>query len=167
MKNILKITVLFVALLACTASLQAQKFGYVNSNLILSEHPEVKQANANIESFRKQIKQKYEKDLAALQEEYAAAQAKAGQGLMTPKEQEEVAAQLQAKQNELLKFEQDSQQNLMKKQEDLLQPIIDKINQAIQDVGKEQGYQFIFDAQVLLYADETVDVTEMVKAKLN
>ena len=33
-------------------------------------------------------------------------------------------------------------------------------------VGKEGGYQFIFDEQVLLYKAASDDVTELVKAKL-
>jgi len=50
----------------------------------------------------------------------------------------------------------------------LLQPIYDKVNTAIKAVAEEEGYAFIFDGstQVLLYADETTDVSSKVKAKL-
>jgi Skp family chaperone for outer membrane proteins len=50
-----------------------------------------------------------------------------------------------------------------------MQPILDKVNAAIKAVAEEHGYQFIFDAQsgVILYADESADITALVKAKLN
>jgi outer membrane protein len=49
-----------------------------------------------------------------------------------------------------------------------MQPILDKVNEAIQSVAKEQGFHYIFDANsgVILYADESTDVTNLVKAKL-
>jgi hypothetical protein len=45
---------------------------------------------------------------------------------------------------------------------------LDKINKGIQDVAKEHGYSFIFDssAGMLLYAEESSDVTALVRAKL-
>jgi outer membrane protein len=37
---------------------------------------------------------------------------------------------------------------------------------AIKAVAEEGGYQFIFDQQVLLYGQESADVSTAVKAKL-
>lgn len=57
---------------------------------------------------------------------------------------------------------------LAKKREELYKPILEKVNTAMQDVAKENGYLLVFDAstQVLLYAHESLDVTNLVKAKL-
>ena len=58
--------------------------------------------------------------------------------------------------------------DLSKRREDLYKPILEKVNKAMQDVAKENGYLLVFDTstQVLLYADETLDVTKLVNAKL-
>ncbi|NJK84533.1 MAG: OmpH family outer membrane protein [Saprospiraceae bacterium] len=92
--------------------------------------------------------------------------AKVADGVLSPKQQEEEATKLKTKEEELRKFEADSQQKLAAKQQELVQPILDKVNKAIQDVAKENGYQFIFDEAVLLYRDPTLDIGKLVRAKL-
>ena len=49
----------------------------------------------------------------------------------------------------------------------MLQPLIDKIGKAIEDVAKENGYAYIIDAStgVLLYRGGD-DVTDLIKTKL-
>ncbi|MEM9888753.1 MAG: OmpH family outer membrane protein [Bacteroidota bacterium] len=166
MKNILRITTLCLAVFALSFSVQAQKFGYVNTNKILEELPEVKQADANIAALQKQLESKYQKDVQALQTLYADIQGKVQSGTLSPKQQEEEAAKIRTQEEAIRKFEAESQNKLVNKRTELIQPIIDKVNAAIQAVGKEGGYQFIFDEQVLLYKESAQDVTDKVKAKL-
>ena len=56
----------------------------------------------------------------------------------------------------------------MKKSEDLLKPIRDRIQKAIDDVADENKYDYVFDYSTgfLLYAEKVTDVTSKVKAKL-
>ncbi|MEM1324866.1 MAG: OmpH family outer membrane protein [Bacteroidota bacterium] len=166
MKNILRIATLCLAMVAFAASAQAQKFGYVNTNKILENLPAVKQADANIAAMQQQLENKYKKDLEALQAAYTAVQQKMQTGELSPKQQEEEAAKLKTQEDKLRAFEAESQNKLVAKRNELVQPILDRVNNAIQAVGKEGGYQFIFDEQVLLYKDASQDVTEQVKAKL-
>jgi len=166
MKNILRITTLCIALFAFASTMNAQKFGYVNTNTILAELPAVKQADANIAALQKQLESKYQKDVQALQTMYAEVQQKVQSGILSPKQQEEEAAKIRVQEEAIRKFEQESQQKLLDRRNELVQPILDKVNQAIQDVGKEGGYQMIFDEQVLLYKEAAQDVTALVKAKL-
>ena len=52
----------------------------------------------------------------------------------------------------------------------LIAPIIEKMQNAIDSVAAEGGYQYIFDASpgngILLYAEQNLDVTPMVMAKM-
>ena len=60
-------------------------------------------------------------------------------------------------------------QDLQKQQETLLAPITDKIQKAIQAVGAEGGYTFIYDLSIpaVVYTGAGAeDVTPQVKAKL-
>ncbi len=166
MKSLLKITCL-VALIAATAGvLQAQKFGYVNSAAILAEMPEVKQADANLEALQKQLQKKGQNMLQQLQQDYTALQQRVQGGDLSPKQQEEEAAKLQQREQEIAQFEQDMRKQVSEKRDELLGPIYEKVNQAIEDVAKENGYQFIFDQNVLLYAEDSQNVNDLVKAKL-
>ncbi|MDR2148858.1 MAG: OmpH family outer membrane protein, partial [Tannerella sp.] len=62
-----------------------------------------------------------------------------------------------------------AQQAMQKKQEDLIAPIREKVQKAIQDVGTENGYTYILpnDPSIILYSGPTaIDATDKVKAKL-
>ena len=164
----IKIGLLLVVMVFMGTSLQAQKFGYVNSQLILSEMPEVKQARAKLEALEKQLTKKREQMVTSFQTDYQALAKKEQDGVLSPKQLQEEANKLKERETEIGKYQQEMQQQLLEKEQTELKPIIDKVNQAIKDVATEDGYQFIFDAStnVLLFADESTDVTEKVKAKL-
>jgi len=168
MKKLLTCACLMLALTFMSTTVSAQKFGYVNSQLLLSEMSEVEQAKANLEVLGQQLRKKGEAMVTDLQAKYADAQKKAAEGTLSPKDQETEMTKLKTKEAEIAKFEQDMMQQLQKKEADLLQPIYDKVNTAIKAVAQEEGYAFIFDGstQVLLYADESTDVSSKVKAKL-
>ena len=85
----------------------------------------------------------------------------------TAKEQE-----IQGLAERIQNFQQLAQEQMAKTQEDLLAPIITKIQNAVQAVGKE-GFTYIFAATpnfgqgALLYmADNSEDVLPLVKKKL-
>lgn len=167
MKSIKNIIVLAVAIL-CTVSLSAQKFGYINSAELFQEIPEVKEAQANLETYQAQLQKKGQEMLTAYQTEAQALGQKAQQGELSPKAQEVEAQKLKNKEVEIQKFQQESEQKIMQKNETLFKPIRDKIQTAIDAVAKENGYAYIFDYSVgvLIYADDNTDVTGLVKTKL-
>jgi len=167
MKSIKNTLIIAVALL-CTVSLSAQKFGYINSAELFQEIPEVKEAQANLETYQAQLQKKGQEMLTAYQTEAQAIGLKAQQGELSPKAQDVEAQKLKSKEVEIAKFQQESEQKIMQKNETLFKPIRDKIQTAIDAVAKENGYAYIFDYSVgvLIYADASTDVTGLVKAKL-
>lgn len=166
MKNVLRAASFFIAMCCIVSMGQAQKFGYVNSATILTEMPEVKQAEANLEAMQKQLQKKGQGMVEKLQQDYAVVQQKVERGELSPKQQEEEGKKLQTRQEEIAKFEQDMMKQLQDKRSELLDPIYKKVNDAIKAVATEQGFQFIFDQGVLLYSEETLDVSAMVKTKI-
>jgi len=54
------------------------------------------------------------------------------------------------------------------KRETLYKPLLDRVNTAMNDVAKANDFAMVFDygTQVLLFADESLDVTKLVQAKL-
>ena len=168
MKNFIICAMLFCGMTLFTGSLSAQKFGYLNSQALLAELPEVQQARTNLETFQKQLQKRGEGMLVDLQNKYKAVQQRVERGELSPKEQETEVAKIKAQESEIGKFEQDMIRQIQEKEATLLQPILDRVNTAIKNVAEENGYQFIFDAgtQVLLFADESTDVSSMVRSKL-
>lgn len=166
MKYFVKTVALLVFVACFGTGVQAQKFGYVNSAAILSQMPDVKEAEASLDALQKQLQKKGQGMVEALQKEYAAVQQKVERGELSPKQQEEAAAALKVKEDEIGAFEQDMAKQLQDKRTSLLQPIYDKVNTAIANVAKENSFQLIFDQGVLLYAEATQDVSALVKTKL-
>jgi len=170
MKQLMKISFLFLAFFALSFSADAQKYGYVNSDQLLASTPDFKQMEPQLESLQKVLQKKGEQMVANLQRESQTAQADLEAGKMSPVQQQAKQEELQKMQNDIMEFEQKMQQQMLTKRNELLEPILVKINDAIQAVAKEQGFTMLFNgspgAGILLYAQETQDVTASVKSKL-
>jgi len=168
MNKIFKSLLLTFVLAAMTVSVQAQKFGYINSQELISQLPEVKEANSKIETLKKQLEKKGQDMIASLKSKYADVQKRQADGLLSPKEAQAEGAVLQQEEQQLMQFEQTSQEKIMRKSEELLAPIQSKINNAIKEVASDNGYTYIFDSSLglVLYADPGTDVSALVKAKL-
>lgn len=149
-------------------TLDAQKFGYLNSQALLAELPEVKQADANLQALQTQLEKKGQMMVQDLETKYKDLQRREQSGEISPKALEEEAKKLKEQEGELGKFEQDVQKQLMTKRQEMLQPLIDKVNNAIKQVATEGQFVYIFDSStgMLLYAQDSMDVTALVKAKL-
>ena len=164
----LKFIVLASALVLSTVTLEAQKFGYLNSAALLQEMPEVKEAEANLETLQKQLQARGQKMLEDFQVKYADLERRHNEGGIAPKDLELEAQKLKEEEDTIARYEQDMQKQLLEKRQALLQPILDRVNAAIKEFAQEEGYTYIFDSSigVLLYADESTDVTAKIKAKL-
>lgn len=162
------LTAAFGLMLTMTA--QAQKFGFVNSGSILEGMPQVKEAESNLEALGKQLQAKGEKMMQDFQLKYQDLERKVQAGEITPKAQETETAMLEEERNKILAYDQDMQKQLGDKREALLAPILEQVKTAIDAVAKENGYTYIFDGSpgvgVILYADESTNVTALVKTKL-
>lgn len=163
----MKKSLLIVIALIFTSSVAfSQKVGYVNSQAIIAELPQVTEANTTIETLKAQLMKKGQDMVKAFQTRYQELQAK--QNELSPLKIEQETASLKTEEEAIAKFEQESQNRIMTKSEELLKPIQDKINLAIKTVAKEEGYSYIFDLTQgqILYADESADVSDKVKTKL-
>ncbi|MFZ4545370.1 MAG: OmpH family outer membrane protein [Saprospiraceae bacterium] len=164
----MKKTLLFSLLSLFCIVAQAQKFGFLNSALLLEELPEVKAANTSLQTFQEMKQKQGRAKVEALQMKYQDLQKKEKAGELSPKQLSEQADVLKKEEEEIGKLEQQIAQELQEKKQTTLQPILDKVNKAISEVAKEQGLTYVFDSTAgsLLYADEKLDVSAAVKAKL-
>ena len=170
MKYALKYTMILATVFALSTSVYSQKFGYLNSAALLQEMPEVKGAEANLETLQKQLQSKGQKMLEEFQAKYIELERKNSQGEIAPKLLDEEAKKLKEDETKIAAYEQDMQRQIYEKRETLLQPILDRVNEAIKAVAAEEGYAYVFDASpgngILLYADEATNLMDKVKVKL-
>ncbi|MEO6759934.1 MAG: OmpH family outer membrane protein [Saprospiraceae bacterium] len=164
-----KSIVLTLALLMAVSTVGfSQKFGFCNSSALLSELSDVKAADSELQAFQTQLTKKGQDMVKALQDKAAELQRKKDQGMISPKDFETQQAALQTDQEAIQKYQQEVNDKLTEKRETLYKPLLDKVNTAMSDVAKENGFAMVFDlsTQVILYADESLDVSKLVKAKL-
>lgn len=150
-------------------SAQAQKFGYVNSANLIESHPKVAGANTELETYRKSIMDPFEAKAKAFQSKYDFFVQEVNAGTISKVTAQSRAEALQAEQDSLKKEQQQLEFSIIQKRQALLQPILTEIDSIIQVMGKEEKYTMIFDTSVnggLLFAQETDDLTDKIKARL-
>lgn len=147
------------------ASAQSIKLGLVDTNSIIQVMPERTQAETKLGEASKKYETEYQKlgeEFKRLYDEFQAMKPDELQAIKDRKTRE-----LQDYQAKMQSFENNAQQDLQKMQQELMAPIIQKIQQAIEAVGKEGGFSLIQEKASALYSGAPVeDVTPKVKAKL-
>ena len=143
------------------------KFGTVDVESIIPTMPEFKAAQDQIAEASK----KYEATYKGLQDElnklYAEFQ-QLNNDPSTPQSIKDLRIQdIQDKDERSKQFLQTAQQDLERQNAQLMQPIQEKVVNAIKAVGAENGFTMIFPAGVSVYdSPDIIDVTPMVKTKL-
>lgn len=145
------------------------KIGYADVEYIFSQMPEAKTIENELQTLRTQLKKQYDNKMAEFKkklDEYNSAGDNVPLAVKQNSERE-----LQQLQQNIQKFEEDSQAELQKRNSTLLGPVQEKVGKAIEEVAKENGYSLILSNQiqyqdVLLYGDEKLDVSDLVLKKM-
>ncbi len=171
MKN--KMMLALVAVFTCfAAQAQAQtgmKVGYANVDYILSQLPEAKQVESDLQAHNTQLQNQLQAKYQEYQQKGAAYQQGAANMIeAVRKEKEQELTDLGTR---LQQFEKDAQASLQKKQTELMQPLFKKVGETINAVAAEKGYDFILSAgvggvDIVLFAKEEHDVSDTVLKKL-
>jgi len=166
MRKFIKISFLLVMFAFVASSTQAQKFGYVDSDVIISNLPKYQQAIANLKVFEQQLTSQGENMVKDLQTKAAMLEDRRAKGTITQKDFETEAKKLQEQELKIRDYQAKAAKQFQDKEKQELQPISDDVNAAIKAVAKENGFQFIFEKKMLLYFDDVLDVSSQVTAKL-
>ena len=164
-----KLVVLLFCILSTTV-IFAQKFACVDSEYILSNMPEYKQAQKELDDLSVQWQREVESKFQAIDKLYKAFQAESvllPEELKSKKENEIIAAEKEAKDLQKQRFGNTG--DLTKKRSELVKPIQDKIYNAIEKIAQEKSYSIIFDkasGATILYVDAKTDVSDLILAEL-
>lgn len=158
---------LVAIMIALPMSLFAQKFAVINTNALLESMPEIKTVNEKLEASSK----KYEEEFAKLQEEFGKKfeeYQKLDQDPATPASiKERRTAEIQELDQKINQFRQTATQDLQRQQQELMAPVQESVMKAIQAVGAEGNYTFVFENVMPIYVGKDVtDITDTVKARL-
>jgi len=167
MKNLILIATI---ILGTSFASVAQKYGYIDSDYILSnldEYNEAKeQLNKMVDRWTQEIDDRYaiikeKKDNFAKEEVLLPTEER-------EKRQEEIK-KLETEAMELQKTRFGVSGDYFQKRQELIKPIQDKIFEAMQKVASKKNYSFIFDKanqSNLIYADPKYDLSDAVIKEL-
>ena len=170
MKRFISIAVLIIVIAMAGQSAMAQsfKFGHINSDELIQSMPEYDSATKKLDSYRKELVNALELmtvELNTKNEAYQKESKNLSDIVKQTKEQE-----LMDMNKRIQDFQTNAQTQLQNKQTEVFQPIYARVDKAIKDVGKDNGYLYVFDTAkgALLYFDEakSTNVMSLVKTKL-
>ncbi len=173
MKLIRKIAFLafaFAMIMGSSNSLNAQsKYGHLNYNNVLELMPEYKRGNTQLETYGNQLVEQGKSRLGKFQAEVQEYQRKEQAGELTGLQIKQAQERLAKEEQAILALEQQMSEKIAKKRTDILQPLLTRVDKAIEDVGRENGYTMIFNTSMfgfILSLEDSDDVMPLVKSKL-
>jgi outer membrane protein len=165
----LKFLVSFLSVLIA-GNVFAQKFGYVNTDYILSKMPEFREAQSEIDNlsvaWQKEIQELY-KVIDGMYSDL-----KAEEVLLTKAMYEERQKEIKIKESEVKEYQKKIfgfEGLFFLKKKELVKPVQDKVFEAVEKVSKEHRLAIMFDKAgelVMIYTDPVHDYTDYVLDEL-
>ena len=147
------------------------KIGYTNVDYVLSQMPESKQIEADLKAYSSQLEAQLKSKYQEFETKGQAYQK--GAATMTDLVKADKEKELMALRASIEEFQKNADASLQKKQQSLMEPALDKLQQAIDDVAKENGFTYVFNSDagfgttpVLLHGPEDGNISDLVLKKM-
>ena len=144
----------------------AQKLGHINSQELLSLMPERTKAETELQEYAKGL----ESQLMQMQSEYQSMveNYQNNEASYDDLTKQDKIAEAQGLEQRMSTFQQSAQTSLQKKEQELLKPILEKAQNAIDKVAEKEKYTYILDSSsgLLLYQKESENILDKVKKEL-
>ena len=161
----------FIGLLPGSPRLMAQaKIGWISSQAIMDKLPEAQEAQRQLDA----IVADWQNELTKMQNEWQKRYEDYDKKKLILTDQTRAAAEKELQELDkkiaefrTKKFGQNGE--MFVKQNELMKPVQDKVFKAIQDIAKEEGYDYVFDKSgeiLLMYTNEKYDLTQKVLERL-
>ncbi len=154
------LALLLLVSLGALSQQAALKIGYVNSEKIIAELPEAKEAQQKLEALVKSWQDEIEKRGQALQAKFEEYQKQAN--MLNESAKQVRQKELVDEEQKLNSYRSEKQQELAVQREKIMKPIQEKVFKAIERVAKDKKLSFVFDRATevpVLYADPSYDYT--------
>ena len=169
MMNFKKVIMILV-LIASTSMAYSQKFAYVDTEYILDNIPEYKEAQQELDKlsieWQKQLERRYS-EIDKMYKNYQAEQILLTEEMKTKREDEIIKKEKAAKEYQKSKFGVNGE--LFQKRKEFVKPIQDKVYKAISALANSKALGVVFDkssALTMLYTNSKYNISDAVLKKL-
>lgn len=160
---------LTAAIAVAPAQAQLQKIGYTNQQAILSNMPEMQDVQQQLQKAAQQQQQEFQQEQQELQQmmqEYEQQRSMLNDSARAQRERE-----LRQQQQALQQSSQERQAQLRQREQELMQPLLEDLQSAINLVADRQNIDVVVRSEALLYVDQSsenvVDITRPVAQELD
>lgn len=143
-----------------------EKIGYLNSALLLEAVPEARAIEKKLEEMYKGKEAEFSSLSKTAQTKLQTYQENGH--LLNETERKSREEELMSLDQQLQKMQYESSSEMEKKRQEMLAPLLKRLDKAVKQVAKDNGYTFVLDPSLggVVYADTTRDLLPLVKAKL-
>ena len=169
MKNLKSIFIAAALFLSAQFATAQSKVAHVDVSVLLTTMPEYKNALAQLEKIQKSYEVEYNNMVNEFQSKMKLYQEEAESGKATEALNETRAKEMDDMRGRIQAYRESSSNELDTKKTDLLKPLFEKANAAIQKVAKAKGVDYVLDATspgTLLYVGGGIDLLADVKKEL-
>jgi outer membrane protein len=155
-----------IALVICvlvfsSVSFAELKFGYVDFIKVFNNYKKTIEAEKDLEKKGEKKQKERERivtQIRKLKDKFE---------LASDAEKENLQKEINEKIVELQTFDKEASQELLKEKDDAAKVIIKEFDELVKEIGEKEGYTIIFDERVILYGQESYDLTDRVLEELN
>ncbi len=164
MKKFVTLVLISAGLFGFSNAANAQKMGYISADEIIQLMPEAADVQTQLDAYQKSLYQNAQDKQTTLNE--AVQKFYKDSSTMSASLKEVKRTELQKQVQDLSGEDQKIQNQFEQKRQELSLPIQKKLQVAIEDVAKENGYTYVFPREALIYMPPTSDIGPLVRKKL-
>jgi len=161
MKRFLPLTLMLFAFVAGPATAQSVRIGYVDMKRVLDNAPQVLAGREKLDlEFRPRNEtiEFQERQVQAMEDRLAL-------GDLSEDARVRLERELREMQRNVNRQKEDLRDELSFRRTEEVQKLEDQINQAVQEIARDNGYDLILSSPVV-YADPTLDITQLILDQL-
>jgi len=151
---------IFSILQVVSAELQG-RIGYIDLSRSFDEYQKTKDFDKQLEKkgdMKQQEREKLVQEIRKMREELE---------LMNKNSREKKEVDIEAKIKSLQEFDQGAKTDLTKERDNMVKDILKEMSDVIKEYGQKNGYSIILNDRVLLYGENSMDITNDIIKVLN
>lgn len=137
------------------------KIAFVDLSVVFDEYTKTKDYDSQLEDSQDAKQKEIDKKVQAIKE----MQDKLP--LLAEKEKKNKQEEIDSKTRDLEGFRRDAENDLRKQRDERLKEVLEDIQKVVEDVAKQKGYDFILNERVLLYGNDSLDISKDILKMLN
>ena len=158
-----------VGFLVAAAPLSAQaagRIGYIDSRRLMAEAPGAQEVRQSIEAEMARFQEQIQAMQDTLQQMFTSYQQQ--QATMSPERRRQREEEITTRQRTYEERAEQLEEQAGRRQNELMEPVMTRVNDAINRLREEGGYAIIFDAATagMVAADPALDLTPQVLSRL-